>query len=50
MIHDQHIRNNLITYDSIPKTATSQEEDYSIGCLLDYNYFKNYYKMIGKQS
>ena len=34
------------TYDSIQKIATGQEDDYSTGCILDYNYFNNYYKMI----
>ena len=26
--------------------VTSQGDDYRTGCLLDYNYFNNYYKMI----
>ena len=43
---DQTIRNNLITYDNIRKIATGQGDDYTTGCLLDYNYFKNYHKMI----
>ena len=42
---DQPVKNNLITYDSIRKIATSQGDDYATGCLLDYNYFNNYYKM-----
>ena len=29
------------------KNATGQADDYTTGCLLDYNYFNNYYKMIG---
>ena len=28
------------------KTATCQGDDYTTGCLLDYTYFKDYYKMI----
>ena len=28
------------------KIETCQGYDYTTGCLLDYNYFKNYYKMI----
>ena len=31
---------------SIQKIATGQGDDYTTGCLLDYDYFKNYYKMI----
>ena len=37
---------NLITYDSIRKFTTCQGDDHTTGCLLDYNYFKDYYKMI----
>ena len=43
---NQPVRNNLITNDSIHKIATGQGDDYTTGCLLDYSYFKNYYKMI----
>ena len=45
-IFDQPKINNLITYDNIRKTATGQGDDYATCCLLDYNYFKNYYKMM----
>ena len=45
-VFDQPVRNNLITYDSIWKIATSQGDDYTTGDLLDYNYIKNYSKMI----
>ena len=44
---DQSVRiNDLITYDNIRKSAKGQGNDYSAGCLLDYNYLKKYYKMI----
>ena len=43
---DQPLKNNLITYDNIQKIATGQGDDYTTGCLLDYNYFNNYYEMI----
>ena len=45
---DKPIKNDLITYDNIRKIATGQGDDYTRGCLLDYPYFKNYYKMIAK--
>ena len=35
-----------MTYENIRKIATGQGDDYTSGCLLDYNYFKNYYKMV----
>ena len=28
------------------KFQRDQRDDYITGCLLDYNYFKKYYKMI----
>ena len=43
---DQPIRNNKITYENIWKIATGQGDDYTTGCLLDYIYFRDYYKMI----
>ena len=46
MFFDQPIKNNKITYENIRKIATGQGDDYTTGCLLDYTYFKNYYKMI----
>ena len=43
---DQPVRNDLITYASILKIAIGQGDDYPTSSLLDYNYFKNCYKMI----
>ena len=43
---DQLIKNNRVTYDNIRKIATGQGDDYTTGCLLDYPYFKDTYKMI----
>ena len=43
---DQSVKNNLGTYDTIQKIAASQENDYTTGCLLNYNCFRDYYKMI----
>ena len=43
---DQPLKNNLITYDNIRKIVTGQGGDYTTGCLLNNNYFNNYYKMI----
>ena len=43
---DQLVRNNFITYDIIRKIETDQGDDYTTGCLLEYSYSKNYYKMI----
>ena len=45
-VFDQPIKNNKITYDNIRKIAIGQGDDYTTGCLLDYPYFANTYKMI----
>ena len=34
------------TYENIIKTATGKGDDYATGCVLDYPYFKENYKMI----
>ena len=45
-VFDQPVKNDKVTYENIRKIATGQGDDYTTGCLLDYIYFKNYYKMI----
>ena len=45
-LFDQPIKNDKITYENIREIATGQGDDYTTGCLLDYVYFKKYYKMI----
>ena len=39
------LKSNIRTYN-IWKISTGQGEDYTTGCLLDYNYFKEHYKRI----
>ena len=43
---DQPINSMIKTYENIRKVATGQGDDYTSGCLLDYSYFKDHYKMI----
>ena len=43
---DQPIKNNKVTYENIRKIATGQGDDYTTGCLVDYSYFADTYKMI----
>ena len=45
-VFDQPIKNDKITYDNNWKIATGQEDDCTTGCLLDYLYFKENYKLI----
>ena len=37
---------DLRTYDNIRKIATTPGDDFTTGCLLNYPYFKEYYKTI----
>ena len=45
-IFDQPINSMNKTYENIRKIATGKGDDYTTGCLLDYSYFKDHYKMI----
>ena len=46
-VFDQPIKNNKVTYENIRNIATSQGDDYTTGCLLDYSDLAiKYYKMI----
>ena len=43
---DEPVKSDMRTYDNIWIIATGQGDDYTTGCLLNYNYFNNYYKVI----
>ena len=43
---NQPINNMIKTYENIKNITIGQGDDYTTGCLLDYTYFKKYYKMI----
>ena len=43
---DQPINSMNKTYENIRKIATGKGDDYTTGCLLDYPYFKEIYKLI----
>ena len=44
--YDQPINNQIKKYDEIRKIATGKGDDYTTGCLLDYQYFKVHYQLI----
>ena len=44
--YDQPINDLVKQYSKIRKTATGQGDDYTTGCLLDYQYFKDHYNLI----
>ena len=45
-LFDQPMNSMNKTYENIRKIATGKSDDYTTGCLLDYPYFKENYKMI----
>ena len=42
-LFEQPVKNDLRTFDNIRKIAIGRGDDYTTICLLDYNYFKDYY-------
>ena len=44
--YDQLINYQIKKYDEIRKVATGKEDNYTTGCLLDYQYFKDHYQLI----
>ena len=44
--YDQPINDLVKQYDEIRKTATEQEDDYTTGCLLDYQYYEDHCNLI----
>ena len=39
-VFDQPVKSDRKTYENIRKIKTGQGDDYTTGCLLDYNYLK----------
>ena len=46
IFYDQPINDLIKQYDEVQKVSTGQGDDYTTGCLLDYAYFKNKYRLI----
>ena len=44
--YDQTINNFKKYYDEVRKNSIGQGDDYTTGCLLGYEYFKDNYKLI----
>ena len=44
-VFDQPIKSDIKTNDNIRKIAAGQGDDCTAACLLDYPYFKKYYKL-----
>ena len=44
--YDQPINDSIKQYDEVRKVSTGQGDDYTTGCLLDFAYFENNYRLI----
>ena len=45
-LFDQPVDSDIKRYEEIRNLATGQGEDYTTGCLVDYEYIKNHYIQI----
>ena len=50
IFYDQTINDTIKQYDEVRKVSTGQSDDYTTGCLLDYAYFRDDYKVIAVDS
>ena len=44
--YDRSVNDQIKIYDEIRKTVTGYGDDYTTGCLLDYQYFKYHHNLI----
>ena len=44
--YDQPIDSDIKRYEEIRELTTGQGEDYTTGCLLDYDYIKSHYRVL----
>ena len=44
--YDQAIDSDIKWFEEIRKLTTGQDESYTTGCLLDYDYMGNYYRLV----
>ena len=45
-LYDQPINDLIKQYDEVRKVSAGQGDDYTTGCLLNYAYFKDSYRLI----
>ena len=48
--YDQSINDSIKQYDEIRKISTGQGDNYTTGCLLDFPYFENDFRLITADS
>ena len=44
--YDQPINDSVKQYDEVRKISTGKDDDYTTGCLLDFDYFEKNYRII----
>ena len=45
--YDQNVNSSIIRYNELLKRKTERSEDYSTGCLLDYDYYIKDFNIVG---
>ena len=45
--YDQNVNSSIVRYNELLKMTTGTSEDYSIGCLLDYDYYLKDFNIVG---
>ena len=48
--YNQPMNDSIKQYNKIRKISTGQGDDYTIGCLLDFAYFENNYRLIARNN
>ena len=45
--YDQKVNSSIVRYNELLKMKTGRSEDYSTGCLLDYDYYLKGFLIVG---
>ena len=45
--YDQNVNSSIVRYNELLKMTTGRSEDYSTGCLLDYDYYIKDFNIVG---
>ena len=46
-VYDQNVISSIVRYNELLKMTTGRSEDYSTGCLLDYDYYLKDFNILG---
>ena len=45
--YDENVNNSIVRHNELLKMTTGRSEDYSTGCLLDYDYYIKDFNIVG---